>query len=259
MFHSAMVPHAGPDSRIFREVVELGAVLPQLAELAESNVEAEVAILWDAECWWAMQATHLPSSALDYLAAVTIRAPALLACRRDGRFRVAHRRDLSAYRLVVVPSLYLVSDESAAALAAYVEGGGQSGGRLLQRDRGPELRVRLGGYPGAFTELLGVRVEEFHPLPIDGEIALSSGGRGRVWSEDVRAVSAEVIDRYAGGVLDGKPAITRHEFGAGVAWYVSTEVDDETARAVAGPVGLAGGDGTAPGRRHHVDVPVQPR
>jgi beta-galactosidase len=55
-----------------------------------------------------------------------------------------------------------------------------------------------------------------------------------VWSEDVRALSAEVIDRYAGGVLDGKPAITRHEFGAGVAWYVSTEVDDETAARLLG-------------------------
>ncbi|NUR98226.1 MAG: beta-galactosidase, partial [Kribbellaceae bacterium] len=43
------------------------------------------------------------------------------------------------------------------------------------------------------------------------------------------AVSAEVVDRYAGGVLDGKPAITRRQLGAGTAWYVSTELDDETA------------------------------
>ena len=233
MYHSAMVPHAGPDSRIFTEVVELGAVLPQLAEVAESNVEAEVAILWDVECWWAMQGTHLPSSALDYLTA------ARSAHRHFWRAGVtvdfaSPTADLSSYTTVVVPSLYLVSDESAAALTAYVEGGGQLVVGYFSGIVDPELRVRLGGYPGAFTELLGVRVEEFHPLPIDGEIALSSGGRGRVWSEDVRAVSAEVIDRYADGVLDGKPAITRHEFGAGVAWYVSTEVDDETAARLLG-------------------------
>ncbi|WP_327635825.1 beta-galactosidase [Kribbella sp. NBC_00482] len=233
MYHSAMVPHAGPDSRIFTEVVELGAVLPQLAEVAESKVEADVAILWDVESWWAMQGTHLPSSALDYLAA------ARSAHRHFWRAGVtvdfaSPTADLSSYTTVVVPSLYLVSDESAAALTAYVEGGGQLVVGYFSGIVDPELRVRLGGYPGAFTELLGVRVEEFHPLPIDGEIALSSGGHGRVWSEDVRAVSAEVIDRYAGGVLDGKPAITRHEFGAGVAWYVSTEVDDETAARLLG-------------------------
>jgi beta-galactosidase len=91
----------------------------------------------------------------------------------------------------------------------------------------PDVRVRLGGYPGAFAELLGVRVEEFHPV-LD-EVALASGGRGRIWSEDVHAVSAEVVDRYAGGVLDGKPAITRRRVGAGTAWYISTELDDDTA------------------------------
>ncbi|WP_410791696.1 beta-galactosidase [Kribbella sp. C-35] len=233
MYHSAMVPHAGPDSRTFREVAELGAVLPQLAEVAESKVEAEVAILWDAECWWAMQGTHLPSSALDYLTATRS------AHRHFWRAGVtvdfaSPTADLSSYTTVVVPSLYLVSDEAAAALTAYVDGGGQLVVGYFSGIVDPDLRVRLGGYPGTFTELLGVRVEEFHPLPIDGEVALSSGGRGRVWSEDVRAVSAEVIDRYAGGVLDGKPAITRHEFGAGVAWYVSTEVDDETAARLLG-------------------------
>ncbi|TCC08276.1 beta-galactosidase [Kribbella soli] len=233
MYHSAMVPHAGPDSRIFTEVAELGAVLPQLAEVAESTVEAEVAILWDVECWWAMQGTHLPSSALDYLTA------ARSAHRHFWRAGVtvdfaSPTADLSSYTTVVVPSLYLVSDESAAALTAYVEGGGHLVVGYFSGIVDPELRVRLGGYPGAFTDLLGVRVEGFHPLPIDGEIALSSGGCGRVWSEDVQAVSAEVIDRYAGGVLDGKPAITRHEFGAGVAWYVSTEVDDETAARLLG-------------------------
>ena len=37
--------------------------------------------------------------------------------------------------------------------------------------------MRLGGYPGAFRDLLGVRVEEFFPL-LEGEaVALSEGAR----------------------------------------------------------------------------------
>jgi beta-galactosidase len=226
MFHPAMIPHAGPDSRMFREITELGSVLPQLTEVAESNVVADVAVLWDVECWWAMQGTHLPSSSLDYLAAVRS------AHRQFWRAGVtvdfaSPTADLSSYRTVVVPSLYVVSDEAAAALTAYVENGGQLVVGYFSGIVDPDLRVR-----SALTELLGVRVEEFHPLA--DEVALASGGRGRLWSEDVRIVSAEVVDRYAGGVLDGKPAITRHELGAGVAWYVSTEVDDETAARLLG-------------------------
>jgi beta-galactosidase len=130
--------------------------------------------------------------------------------------------------------LYLISDEAAASLAAYVEGGGQLVVGYFSGIVDPDVRVRLGGYPGAFTELLGVRVEEFHPLPSDGFAELSSGGRGRLWSEDVHVLSAEVVDRYVGGVLDGKPAITRRSVGAGTAWYVSTELDDQTAARLFG-------------------------
>ncbi|GAB2648865.1 beta-galactosidase [Kribbella swartbergensis] len=227
MYHSALVPHAGPSSRMFREVTALGSVLPSLAEVADAEVVADVAILWDVECWWAMQGTHLPSSSLDYLAAVQD------AHRHFWRAGVtvdlaAPSAALSSYRLVVVPSLYLVGDEAAASLAAYVEGGGQLVIGYFSGIVDPDVQVRLGGYPGAFSELLGVRVEEFHPLPEDGEVELSSGGRGRLWSEDVAAVSAEVVDRYVGGVLDGKPAITRRQVGAGTAWYVSTSLDFET-------------------------------
>ena len=225
MYHSAMVPHAGADSARFREVAQLGSVLPRLTEVAGSTVVAEVAILWDAECWWAMQGTHLPSS-LDYLAAVRSAHRHFWHADVTVDF-AAPDADLSSYRVVVVPSLYLVSDEAAANLAAYVESGGQLVVGYFSGIVDPDVRVRLGGYPGAFAELLGVRVEEFHPL--SGEVALASGGRGRVWSEDVEAVAAEVVDRYAGGVLDGKPAVTRRQVGAGTAWYVSTELDDDTA------------------------------
>jgi beta-galactosidase len=233
MYHSALVPHAGAASRVFREVVALGAELPSLAEVADAEVVAEVAVLWDVECWWAMQGTHLPSSSLDYLAAVQD------AHRHFWRAGVtvdfaAPSADLSSYRLVVVPSLYLISDEAAASLAAYVEGGGQLVVGYFSGIVDPSVQVRLGGYPGAFTSLLGVRVEEFHPLPEDGVVELSSGGQGRVWSEDVEAVSAEVVDRYVGGVLDGKPAITRRQVGAGTAWYVSTSVDFDTVASLFG-------------------------
>ena len=233
MYHSALVPHSGPSSRMFREVVALGAVLPQLEEVADSTVVTEVAVLWDVECWWAMQGTHLPSSSLDYLSAVQDAHRHFWHAGVTVDF-AAPSADLSSYKLVVVPSLYLISDEAAASLAAYVEGGGRLVVGYFSGIVDPDVHVRLGGYPGAFTSLLGVRVEEFHPLPADGVVELSSGGRGRLWSEDVEAVSAEVVDRYVGGVLDGKPAITRREVGTGTAWYVSTSVDFETAAGILG-------------------------
>ncbi|MFI5709419.1 beta-galactosidase [Kribbella sp. NPDC051620] len=223
MFHSAMVPHAGAESRRFREVAEFGALLPRLAELDGSAVEADVAILWDAAAWWAMQSTHLPSTELDYLAAVQAAHRQFWAAG-IGVDLADPGADLSAYRLVVVPSLYVVSDQAAASIARYVEGGGRLLVTYFSGIVDEDAQVRLGGYPGAFSEVLGVRVEEFSPVD---EVRLRSGGRGRVWSEQVDLAGAEAVDRYSGGVLDGSPAITRNEYGSGVAWYVSTQLEDE--------------------------------
>ncbi|NUP00386.1 MAG: beta-galactosidase, partial [Nonomuraea sp.] len=79
-------------------------------------------------------------------------------------------------------------------------------------------KVRLGGYPGAWRDLLGVTVEEFFPLKAGETVELAGGGAGEVWSEVARATTAEVLDTYA----TGEPAWTRNTWEAGAAHYVTT-------------------------------------
>jgi beta-galactosidase len=94
--------------------------------------------------------------------------------------------------------------------------------------------VRLGGYPGALRDLLGLRVEEFFPLADGDSVPLSNGthgtllagARGATWTELMTVTGAEVLASYAAGPLAGHPAVTRHEVGQGSAWYLSTELDD---------------------------------
>jgi len=61
-FHSAMLPHAGTDSRIWREAVELGGILEKLAEVGGSTVNAETALVFSWEAWWAYDQEFHPSS-----------------------------------------------------------------------------------------------------------------------------------------------------------------------------------------------------
>jgi hypothetical protein len=65
--HSAMLPHGGTDTRIWREVTELGAELADLADLRGSRVEPDIALIWDWEAWWALELEWRPSRDLDYL------------------------------------------------------------------------------------------------------------------------------------------------------------------------------------------------
>ena len=230
-FHSALVPHAGEDSDRFREVCELGAVAARLGELRGSRVEADVAILWDYESLWAVSGPCMPSGALDYVTA----GHAVHRVLRDSGVTcdVVHpQADLSSYRVIVVPTLYLVSDASAAAVRAAADAGAHVVVTYFSGISDPDDHVRLGGYPGAFRDLLGVRVEEFFPLRVGETVALSGGGTGSEWSEDARVTGAEVLQTYAGGPLEGRPAVTRRRVGNGTAWYLGTLPDDQALAAL---------------------------
>ncbi|WP_030555127.1 beta-galactosidase [Streptomyces exfoliatus] len=225
-WHSAMVPHAGPDSRVFREVTAVGEAVSRLGELAGSTVRAEVAVLHDADAWWALEVDGLPSEDLDYHSTLRRAHRALWDAGVTVDF--AHpEHDLSRYRLVLAPALFLLSDAGAANLNRYVAGGGTL---LVQHYSGAvdeRLHARLGGYPAApLREALGIRVEEYRPLGRDEEIVLSDGSGATVWSESLRTEGAEALATYTGGMLAGSPALTRRGFGAGAGWYLSTRLDD---------------------------------
>ena len=238
-FHSALVPHAGRDSARFREVCELGAIAARLGELRGSRVEADVAVLWDYQAGWAASGPAMPSAELEYsLVGQTIHR--LLRDRGITADVVHPGADLTAYRLIVVPTLYLVRDEHAAAIAAAAEAGAEVLVTFFSGISDEHDHVRLGGYPGAFRDLLGVRAEELFPL-LPGESVALSDGVGRLWSEDLTAAAAEVVSTYAAGPLAGRPAITRAAAGRGSAWYLSTLPDDQTLGALLEQVADAAG------------------
>ncbi|MCM4077493.1 beta-galactosidase [Paractinoplanes hotanensis] len=234
-FHSAIVPHAGVDAAVWREVLELSATLKKLSEVGGTTVEADTALIFSWESWWATDTEARPSQDLRYLDQVHAAYAALreLGVTTDI---VAPGADLSRYRAVVVPCLHMVSDQEAATVADYVEGGGRAVITFYSGIVDPDDRVRLGGYPGAFRELLGVVSEEFAPLLPGTSVPLADGGRATLWTERLRLTTAKTELAYA----DGRPAVTRNAFGAGEAWYVSTALDtpalsDVLERAIGAP------------------------
>ena len=213
------------------EVCELGAIAYRLGEVVGSRVDADVAVLWDYEALWAMGGPCMPSSAIDYVTAGhTIHR---LLRDRGVTCDVVHpSADLSRYRVLVVPTLYLVSEENAASIAAAAAAGAHALVTYFSGISDENDHVRLGGYPGAFRDLLGVRVEEFFPLRPEETLPLSGDGSASQWSEDARVVDAQVVTTYAGGPLAGRPAVTRRAVGTGVAWYLGTLPDDHALGAL---------------------------
>jgi beta-galactosidase len=227
--HSAMVPH-GPveTSPTWHEVVRLGAELRRLDDVCGTRVPAEVAVVFDWESWWALELPSKPSALVRALDQARAYYRHLFDANITADFAPSIR-DLSSYKLVLVPNLYLVSDDAAANLNRYVSKGGtlvMSGFSGIVDDH---EHIRLGGYPAPFREMLGLRVEDFLPLGPDQVMPVrfhdGSHTNGRIWSELIEPDAAEVIATYDGGPLKGKPAVTRHRFGKGNAAYVGTILD----------------------------------
>ena len=242
-YHSALVPHAGPDSARFREVVALGAALKAIGEVAGAPVAADVALLWDWNAWWACDQDSHPSGELRYVDAPQRwhRALTELGATVD----VVHpSADLGAYRLVVVPTLYLCSDALAPALEDVVARGGHVLVTYFSGIVDEHDHVRLGGYPGAFRALLGVRSEEFAPLRTP--VTLDDGSGADLWSEVLTVTDAEAVASH----LDGTPAVTRN----GSAWYVATRLDAAATATLAERVAVAAGVRLAEGARAGVEI-----
>lgn len=223
--HGAMVPHAGPDSRVFREVCELGKELSGLSDLLGAGVPADVAIMLDWDSWRAVELDHQPHSGWRYLD--RIRDYYTPLWRANVTVDFAHpEADLHRYKLVVVPNLYQVSDAAAANIVEYVERGGALVMGPFSGVSDPDERIRLGGYPAPFRDLLGLRVEEYWPLPDDEPLQLGSELFGdftaNSWAEWVTADGAAPLAEIALGPLTGIPAILFHAYGAGTTWYVAT-------------------------------------
>ncbi|WP_427922289.1 beta-galactosidase [Streptomyces sp. cg40] len=227
-WHSAMLPHAGTDSRIWQDVVQLGADLRALAEVRGSTGTASVAVVWDWNARWALELPSQPSEEVRYLDQVRSWYEPLWRSGIAVDF-VRPDADLSPYRLVLAPSLYLVDDTGAANLSDFASSGGTLAVGFHSGAVDENCHVRLGGYPGAFREVLGVRTDELFPLLPGESLALSSGGgTASLWSERVALAGAEAVTSYAEGPLTGIPAVTRNAYGEGTAWYLATRPDPTT-------------------------------
>ncbi|MER5951429.1 beta-galactosidase [Streptomyces sp. NPDC001904] len=232
-YHSAMVPHAGEDSALFRSVVALGRTLERLAPLAGSEREpARVAVLFDWDSWWAAELDSHPTSRLDYHREALDWYTALLRLGVRADVVPAHGTDLSGYDVVVAPVLHVVPQPLAKELTRYAESGGHLVTTYFSAIVDENDHVHLGGYPGALRDLLGIRIEEFGPL-LDGDTVGLDGPlhavAGSLWTDriDVDGPEVEVLARYRTGPYASRPAVTRRTTGGGSASYVSTRLGVE--------------------------------
>lgn len=116
--------HCGHENtRVFREVAQLGKQLEKAAELLETNVKAQVAILYDWNNRWAIEGSKGPRRDKLHEEIVREQYAAFRELGVDVDI-IEEGQSLERYRLVAAPMLYLVKKGMAERLTDFVKNGG---------------------------------------------------------------------------------------------------------------------------------------
>ncbi|MCD7864257.1 MAG: beta-galactosidase [Lachnospiraceae bacterium] len=232
-FHGAVVGHKGTDdTRIFKEVAEVGEILKKISPVAGTLVKARAALLVDWDNRWAIDdvmALGKRSKNYDQLCRDIWTAFEELGIEMDI---VASDSDLSRYDVAVAPMLYLLEPDTAQNLKEFVARGGQLLATYFTGYVDDNQLCYLGGFPGdGLTELFGVESEEIDTLyPSDRNAMVFEDGTSwevRDYAEVLNLKGADTLAVYESDYYQGKPALTSHRYGEGTAYYIAARVTAE--------------------------------
>lgn len=235
-FHGAVVEHSGSaDTRVFREVTELGAELARLGDKTLGAVTpARAAVLFDWDNWWAIDAASGPIQNKEYVATVRKHYNALW--RRNVPVDIVFGdSDLNRYDLLLAPMLHMVKPGLAERIEALVERGGTFVTTYLSGVV-DKTALAFAGYPGPLRRVTGVWVEEIDAL-YEGQanqIVMADDCRagmqprytcGRL-CDIIRGEGARVLATYGDDFYAGTPVVTENSFGQGKAYYIGSDPED---------------------------------
>jgi beta-galactosidase len=229
--HGAVVEHSGrDDTRVFREVSQLGAELKQLGDsIIGARLQSRVGILFDWDNWHAVDDAIGPVRNKRYYE--TVCKHYLAFYRRNISADVVFPdSDFSRYDVLVAPMLYMAKSGVAEKVEAFVAKGGTFvctyfSGIVDDTDLAFE-----NGYPGPLSKVLGIRVEEIDAL-YEGQTntIVLNDGESYVCSrlaDLLHADTADVLATYGDDFYQGMPALTRNRYGSGSAYYVASDPED---------------------------------
>jgi beta-galactosidase len=230
-FYGGVLTHDGQGTnRVYREVSQIGEELKQLAPILEgTRVVADTCILFSHENEWSQQQQPQPNRFFSQREHIQLFYNAL----HDRNIAVDFARpteDLSKYKLVIAPSLQLLAGGEADLLKLYVQNGGTlvstfNTGLVDEHHISPDS-----GYPHDLTDLFGLDVVEFDPLPPGEENHLTFKGAfptshlhpARIWCDLIEPRDCQVLATYSKDFYAGTPAVTLNTFGLGRAVYIGT-------------------------------------
>jgi beta-galactosidase len=237
-FHGAVVDHCGHENtRVFREVTQVGEILKKLKEIQGSIKESEVAIIYDMENRWAIDDSQgLKKYKKDY--EESCQEVYKVFWQNGISVDVINMDcDISKYKLVIAPMLYMVRPKVADRINEFVKQGGTFVTTYFSGIVDENDLCFLGGFPGPLREVTGIWSEEIDSL-YDNEVnyievkdskidSLKQHYEVKDYCDLIHVENAEAIGVYKNDFYAGMPSLTVNNYGKGKAYYIAARTGED--------------------------------
>ena len=223
-FHGAVVGHDGTEhTRVFHSVQTTGITLEQIDEIAGTITDAKVAVIFDWENMWALDDCQGYANEGKKYFDTCYEYHRIFWERGIDCDIISPKADLSGYRMVVAPMLYLTDNETIQNLKSYVSDGGLLYATYMLGTVDTNDLCWLSGIPASeLKEVFGILSEEIDTLyPVERQHASYKDNEFELidYCETIRLCGAEALAVYSDGYYQGTPAVTIHRYGTGTAVY----------------------------------------
>jgi len=230
-FHGAVVDHdRSENNRIFKDVAEVGKALEKLDDVVASMPTSEVAVLYDWDNNWALgdaQGFGLETKRYPQ----TVQQHYKAFWKRDIQVDVISKeQDFSKYKLLVVPMLYMMSDDLIQRFQDFVAAGGRLVTTYISGLVDASDLTHMGGWPAGLQNVFGLNVLETDTYYPKDKNAVTYAGKSYEVRDYATIIEAgettSVLGTYEGDFYAQSPAVTKRNFGQGVGYFIGARFEE---------------------------------
>lgn len=231
-FHGAVVDHEGSENtRVFREVSQVGEALTKLDDIVGTDTKSDVAIVYDWETNWAISDFEGYNDRRNYEKTVREFYSCFYRNATNVDF-IPLDGDFSKYKLVIAPMMYLAPQNVIDKIDKYVSDGGNFVCTYMSGYCNENDLCHLGGFPGGkLRKIFGIWAEELDALHsgekvgneyCDNELLVDGKFESFDFCEVIHSEGAKIIAKYTSEFYSGMPSVTVNDYGKGKAYYIAT-------------------------------------
>lgn len=223
MHWHGLIDHSGVPGRRFDEFAQLCGEAEKLKDIRGSELRSDIAILFSADSGRAFR-LQPQTDGFSYIEQIKAVHQAFVRYGLNVDIIDEHA-DISGYKIVCAPALYVTDSTTVKRLRDFTENGGTVVLTARSGVKDENNNCIMEPLPTVYRELVGCHVTEYDPIGWDkAKVRFTDGEEYecKQWCDILETDTAETAASYSSGFYAGQPAVTVNSYGGGKAFYIGT-------------------------------------